>query len=388
MNYIDKNKNQIMMKGVKSMPHVKKEMISYFLTSSCNLRCIYCYNSKKRETEEIKTLDFNFAKAGTDYFFSNFKSRHIRFYGPGEPTQAFSLMKQIRDYAYSKAGEELSVELQTNGAFSPSVREWIAENVNIIWVSFDGTPDIHDKNRPFPNNVPSSPVIESNVRYLTTNLKRQGTVGVRVTITNDNMHQQLRMIDYFVSLGIKYIWCDPLFQEVLDKPVCMNPKRQENFQFDMNAFVHTYVEAYRYAKAKGIFYGTNLIYNFDGCSEYNCRACLPVPHLTPDGYVSACDMVTFGGKANHMEPLVYGKWDEENKVIQFYEERIKLLRSRKASNMPACRTCEVSEKCAGYCLGETLNETGSLFGCNHKVCQAVRQIYREIGPITYEYFHP
>ena len=376
------------MKGVESMPHVKKQMISFFLTTRCNLKCIYCYNSQKRNLEPIQNLDLNFAKAGIDYFFGNFQSQHIRFYGLGEPTQAFSLMKQIRDYAYSKVGEELKVELQTNGAFSPTIRNWIAENVNIIWISFDGTPDIHDYNRPFPNKMPSSPLIEDNTKYLTTHLKKPGTVGIRVTITNNNMQRQIEMIDYFVSLGIRHIWADPLFQEVQDKPVCMMPKKQENFQFDMDTFIDTYVEAYQYAKNIGVFYGTNLIYNFDGCCEYNCRACTPVPHLTPDGYVSACDMVTFGGKANHMEPLVYGKWNSKNNVIQFYEDRIKTLQSRKASNMPSCVGCEVSEKCAGYCLGEILNETGSLFGCNPKICHTIRKIYQSIGPIKYEYFHP
>jgi len=375
-----------MKKGVESMPHVNKEMISFFLTSKCNLRCVYCYNSKKRENEPIQILDMDFAKAGIDYFFGNFQSRHIRFYGPGEPTQAFSLMQKIRNYAYSKAGEEIKVELQTNGAFSEQIRKWISENVNIVWVSFDGTPDIHDRNRPFPNKVPSSPIIEGNVKYLVANIKK-GMVGVRVTITSDNMHRQLEMVNYFVSLGVKHIWCDPIFQEVLDKPVCMSPERKD-FHFDMDQFVRTYVEAYRYAQSIGVFYGTNLIYNFDGCVEYNCRACTPVPHLTPDGYVSACDMVTFGGKANHMEPLVYGKWDAENKKILFYKDRIKALRSRKSCNMPACSKCEVAGKCAGYCLGETLNETGSLFGCNPLVCSAVKKLYHEIGDISYEYFHP
>ena len=198
------------MKGVESMPHVNKEMISFFLTTKCNLRCIYCYNSKKRKDCPVQSLDLNFAKAGIDYFFGNFQSRHIRFYGPGEPTQAFTLMKQIRDYAYLKAGEDLSVEIQTNGVFSHHVREWLAENANIIWVSFDGTPDIQNHNRPLPRNVPSSPLIEANVKYLSSHLKRDGTVGVRVTITNDNMHRQELMINYFARLGINHIWCDPL----------------------------------------------------------------------------------------------------------------------------------------------------------------------------------
>jgi len=51
------------------MPHVNKQMISFFLTSKCNLRCVYCYNSKERAQFEEKTLSFDIAKAGIDYFF-------------------------------------------------------------------------------------------------------------------------------------------------------------------------------------------------------------------------------------------------------------------------------------------------------------------------------
>jgi MoaA/NifB/PqqE/SkfB family radical SAM enzyme len=33
-------------KNIKNMPHCNKQMISFFLTTRCNLRCVYCYNSK------------------------------------------------------------------------------------------------------------------------------------------------------------------------------------------------------------------------------------------------------------------------------------------------------------------------------------------------------
>ena len=75
------------------MPHVKKQMISFFLTTRCNLNCIYCYNKVERKKIKEKTLPFEIAKAGIDYFFENNNSRHIRFYGPGEPTQEFALMR-------------------------------------------------------------------------------------------------------------------------------------------------------------------------------------------------------------------------------------------------------------------------------------------------------
>ena len=83
------------------MAHVRKQMISFFLTTKCNLRCIYCYTYKNQDMKkEHQTLDFNFAKRGVDDFFRDNTSRHIRFYGIGEPTLELELIKKIRDYAY------------------------------------------------------------------------------------------------------------------------------------------------------------------------------------------------------------------------------------------------------------------------------------------------
>lgn len=96
------------------MPHCKKQMISFFLTTKCNLNCIYCYNADERTSLVEHTLSLDIAKAGVDYFFATNSSRHIRFYGPGEPTQEFHLMKHITEYAKSQS-EVVTVELQSNG---------------------------------------------------------------------------------------------------------------------------------------------------------------------------------------------------------------------------------------------------------------------------------
>mgnify|MGYP001112096843 FL=1 len=179
------------------MPHVNKQMASFFLTTRCNLRCTYCYNREERAQLEEQTLPLEIAKAGVDYYFSNSPSRHIRFYGPGEPTQAFSLMKDIVAYAKQVAGNSLTTELQTNGCFGSDVRSWLLDNLNIIWTSFDGEPDIQNHNRPCANGKPSAPIIENNVKWL---IEKKGTrnlmIGARVTITENNIHRQRQIIDY------------------------------------------------------------------------------------------------------------------------------------------------------------------------------------------------
>ena len=78
---------------VWNMPHCNKKMLSFFLTTKCNLCCRYCYNAQERNAIKEQTIPVNIAKAAVDWYFSNNESRHIRFYGPGEPTQEFEKMQ-------------------------------------------------------------------------------------------------------------------------------------------------------------------------------------------------------------------------------------------------------------------------------------------------------
>ncbi len=366
-------------------------MASFFLTTKCNLRCVYCYNCEERMSTNEQYLPFNIAKAGIDYFFDTNTSRHIRFYGPGEPTQAFSLLKDIVEYAKTKGGDKVTVELQSNGAFNEKICDYIYNNVNIVWISMDGTPEIQNYNRPFVSGIGSSTVVERNVKRLAKrSVDAVNGVGIRVTITNENINRQIKMIDYFSSLGIKFIWNDPVFPEVEDYPFCDDEKRKNSFNFNYDLYVDKYLEAYEYAKKNGVFYGSFLTINFDGESHYHCRACTPVPHFTTDGFISACDLVTFGAAPKHMDCFVYGKWNDNEKKFIFNNEKIQKLRERSTDNMENCCKCEVASHCGGYCLGEVANETGSYMKNKSSVCHAIRRLFKELGPaeFSYPFLHP
>lgn len=371
------------------MSHCKKQMISFFLTTQCNLNCIYCYNVEERKKMTERTLPLEIAKAGIDYFFKTNTSRHIRFYGPGEPTQEFILLKQITEYAKS-VSNGVTVEIQTNGVFGSTVREWILDNANIVWMSFDGPPDVQNYNRPIGGKFPSAPIIEENVQWLNRNKgNRNLMIGARVTMTDKNIHRQKEMVDYFNNLGIQYIWTNPLFPAVGTKPVCDDDKKLREYKFDMDTYLDNYINAYHYAREKGVFYGSFLTCNFDGEANVHCRACSPVPHLTPDGYVSACDMVVLGETPYHMDCFIYGKWDSDTKSFVFYNDKIKALQERTSDNLPHCKNCSAKYHCGGYCLGEVVNETGKLDGQKNMACKAIRRLLDEIGLSNpYPYLHP
>lgn len=360
------------------MAHFRKRMLSVFLTTKCNLGCSYCFTQGVRGND---TIPWEFAKLGIDNFIVNQDYRHIRFSGGGEPTTEFDLMKKIYDYAISQ-NLELTSEIQSNGIFKHQVTEWLAKNVDIIWISCDGPPDIQDKDRPLRNKQKSSPILEQNIKYLTKFGK--GMTGIRATITSDNLFRQEEILEYYKSLGIRYVWSDPVFPAVY-------VKEQEISEIDMMEYAREFVNAQRVAKRLDMVYGSILTCNFDEEIIYHCRACLPTPHLTTDGYISACDMALFGENSpSHMDVFIYGKWDKNNNKLVFDQNKIDQLRLRSVDNMIGCADCEAKSHCGGYCLGETVNEQGSLFEKKSKVCKAIKYLLKNYAPPEggYRFLHP
>lgn len=365
------------------MSHYNKEMVSFYVTTRCNLDCKYCYTNKEDYPEQ--KIDLDFAKCLLeDYFKTNYK-KVVRFFAAGEPTMNLEAIKTILAYANSLTDEEIKVEIQTNGMFDEDTASWLAENVDYIWISCDGTPDVQDFYRPvFQSEKASSSIVEKNIRYLSNHCKEM--VGVRMTILNSNLHRQKEMLNYFYGLGVRDVWADPIFPSVGYK--------EPYEKIDLMEFAKEFVEACNYAEGLGMFYGSNYTCNFDEHVCHYCRACKPVPHATTDGYVTACDMAMFkeqeGSNNEHMNVLIYGKWNPHTKSIEYDERRIDNIRNRNCEHMSHCENCIAKYHCGGYCLGEVTNETGNLYGQLSQKCEVVRYLFTHLSENQkkYKYSHP
>ena len=392
------------------MSHYNKEMVSIYTNTTCNLDCRYCYTNK--ECYPPQFIDIEFAKQLiTDYFtrseYAGFKPV-VRFFAAGEPTLNINAIKELTVWSRSTFGNSLEFEIQTNGIFTQidgkydyNLANWIAANMDYIWISCDGTPDVQNYYRPVYNNayqiVPdmtSSEIVEETIRFVLPKCKKM--LGVRMTIINSNITRQKEMIDYFVGLGVHDIWADPLFPGVGREPI---------EKIDLMLFAEEFLSACDYASKKYgvdpnnpeydlVIYGSNYTCNFDEEVKHYCRACKPVPHATTDGYVTACDMAMFcedrDSRGFHMNALLFGQWDPKAKVVTYNEEKIKEIRARNCDNMMACTHCRAKLHCGGYCLGEVTNETGEVTGHLEHKCQVVRMLFDRMNlrQRKYRYSHP
>ncbi|MDD3896899.1 MAG: SPASM domain-containing protein [Candidatus Peribacteraceae bacterium] len=361
------------------MPHCDKAQLSVLLNNQCNLKCGYCYVGDT-ERADPTIVDLDFVKCAIKDFFEKFASRQIRFFGNGEPTLAFTQMQKIRNWVHDITSGNCLFELQTNGYFSKKIADWVAKNITNVWISCDGPPDIQDRYRRTPCGQPTSKIVEGNIRSLAPQVP---VLGCRATVGGHNVARQKEMIDYFHSLAIRAVMSDPMFAPVKsngDAPIQ---------KVDLMEYARHFLEARKYAEQKGVFYGSILSVNFDRATQHFCRACIPYPHLTPDGLVTCCDMACNGDDPK-MQDLVYGRYIPSEKRIAYDQEKIRVITTRTADNMPECQDCEVLYNCAGACLGEALNETGSIFGIKKEVCEAIRFLaqHMPLNQGTYPFLHP
>ena len=354
------------------------------MTSKCNLSCYYCYIPKLKVDPGDEVIDINFAEAGLRDFFRVNPSRLIRFFSPGEPTEAFARMVDIWRLAQKIAGSELRTELETNGYFTGELAEWVENNVDILWISCDGPPEIQDKQRPTLDNQHSSDVVLENVRRYS----RCGHMqfGVRATIADENLERQTELIEYFHSLGVKYVSASPTYHSKVN-PTIETPS--------LAKFAKSFVPAFYRAIELGMFYQTLLMVNFDEEVNVYCQASIPTPRLTTDGYVSSCDWAAFGSRKyldNKLQELIYGYYDKRKCRIVYDLKKIERIRLRNTSYLgqSVCKGCKALQHCAGGCVGKMMSETDDLYQPTKDWCAAVGYLLERL-PVNqglFPYLHP
>lgn len=353
------------------MAHCRKKCLSILLTQACNLKCKYCYCGQERGK---RSININFVKRAIQDFRNTGNELFIRFFGDGEPTIEFGKIKEITEFS-KKLDKNAYFELQTNGFFSEEKAHWIGKNIHIVWISYDGTTKVNDFYRPNCSGKPVSDIVENNIKYLNGKVKK---LGVRSTVGKQNIYCQNEMIDKMKELGVKYMYSDLMFADVHNK-LYYEP------EIDPMEYAQEFLKAKRYAVSKEIYYGSFFTVNFDEETKISCRACLPMPHLTIDGYVSCCDM---GYGSDKLKELIYGKYIEEDDKIEYYPEKIENIKNRIVDNLEECKDCKIKYYCAGGCIGEAINEKGTIFSIKEKNCKAIKYLAENLLPEKIPVLHP
>ena len=231
--------------------------ITLNLTSSCNLRCAYCWNDYGRysntgfsEKERSQSTQANndghmpvqIARKAVDMLVElsgEDKDLVVDFYG-GEPLMNLDTLLTTVDYCRGNQeswGVNFNFLLATNGTlFTPEVAEKLFQRGVQIAVSIDGRKEVHDNNRPFLGGRSSFDSIVKNLKGLPEEI-RQRLVG-RTTVT-PYYSDKLNLYEDLRTLGFERI---ELFES---EDAChkITPQR-EKFFFNTDAQYHLLCKEY------------------------------------------------------------------------------------------------------------------------------------------------
>lgn len=164
----------------------KRYLLVLWLTGRCNLQCKYCYAS---ENEVVCDMAFDTARKIIDQFSDS--PIKIQFAG-GEPLLNFSLAEQICQYVKTNDIDAV-FQLQTNGTLlDENIASKLKKYSVSAGISLDGTPEI--------NNLLRGKTIQTvnGIRML----GMQGiTVGVNTVVTNLNVNELPKLVDFVFYLG-------------------------------------------------------------------------------------------------------------------------------------------------------------------------------------------
>lgn len=211
------------------------------LTNRCNLRCIYCYASGGEGP--IQDLSPELSRIVIDRVCQNaieLGRPHfdLTFHGGGEPVQAWKTLRGATAYARSK-DLPCRISMVSNGVWTARQREWILHNLDGLSISFDGTRETQDRQRPFASGQGSFKAVMRTIEALD---QAGFSYGIRMTATapwRGRLPEDVRFI--CEETGCPAMQVEPAF----------NTRRGEHqgpSQEESEAFVEAFMEAFEIAR--------------------------------------------------------------------------------------------------------------------------------------------
>jgi uncharacterized protein len=324
-------------------------------------------NAVHKMTKEV-------GKAGIDFLFDEKKlNGYIDFdlhkclildFIGGEPTLETDLMDYIVDYFKWKAVKldhpwaiNHMINITTNGVLydSPSFQKFLQKNRGKVSVglTIDGTKELHDACRVFPNGKGSYDIVSKNAKLWINQFPEAGT---KVTLAPENiMYLKEAILHIWDDIGIKLIHANCIYEEGWDfshaKIMYDQMKSLADVILDKEYYKEKYCSLFEESFGKPLEEkynenwcggdGSMLAIGTDGTC-YPCIRYMPYSLMTPGR--KALDI------GNVFDGLVSKKDSETLKCLTCI--------TRRSQSTDECWTCPIAEGCA-WCSGYNYDRFGT-----------------------------
>lgn len=327
-------------------------IVTLFPSDGCNLRCRYCYASADvvhhcmPEAVGRAAIDFvsqNALLAGKDEFI-------VGFHGNGEPFSRFDTLRTLCLYARERAdrlGLDCGITAATNGVLTDEQLDFLIAYFDAVNISFDGLPDIQDRQRPFPDGSGSFAWVDRTLRRLE---RTDIDYGIRVTVTADSV-SRIGEIAQFVQAN--YPHCTQLHIEPAWE--CGRCLTLGEHTADAEAFAHHFLQAERARPADGV----PLVYStvrYGQTATTFCAAGRGGFTITAKGDVTACYEVCDGNDPRS-DVFLFGRYNADTGRFDFDAQKLARLGRLRVQNMAHCNDCFCRWHCAGDCSAKLLGSS-------------------------------
>lgn len=349
--------------------------ICLIITSMCNMVCDYCFNHQGMyKFGKQETMTFETAKNAVDFllFKSDETNCHISFFG-GEPLAAFSLLKQVTEYAEKLAyqlNKAVQFHITTNATL---ITEEIAHYLYLhrfsIIVSIDGTESVHNCHRKFRGNQSSYSSVVRGTRRLLEEYSSQDQITFRGTYTR----QHSAFADAFqhlVDLGFQNISIEPCVGDDIDN-LAITTAELTTLNDEYDRLCNVYKRTKQYMPQVHFFH-------FDKIKDaltYNvkinrpCAAASGYVAISPNGTIYPCHRVVSDeyslGNVNDIESLSSSSPISARFVSSTVDTRT------------PCSNCWARTLCGGSCYAYSIDKNLSISEADPVICAITKKFIEE-----------
>jgi radical SAM protein with 4Fe4S-binding SPASM domain len=335
--------------------------LTLFAGGPCNLRCAYCYGPDRPDAERSSGADpaavFAAAERVAGHCAGLGLPLTVGFHGDTEPLlqpEWVSACIDACEKAAAKFGLTVRPHCTTNGVLSGETAAWAAAAFHGITLSWDGSPEIQDRQRPLPDGRPSSPFVLRTHRIWLNRPAGLRTVRIRATVTSGSADSFPASVRYLHGQGVRWIEAYPAYRSLAGTV-------DETLRPDADRFIRNFLTARAWAERRG----TAVLFSGNRPSDRHGRHCAVFQEnltMTADGRFTACFQAT-SGSIRLFQPFFFGGGPEAAEDSGALET----LRAKLAEPPSRCADClhrlHCSMGCPDHCPLEAGPEASGGFDC-------------------------
>ena len=341
------------------------------VSSACNMRCRYCFYADVASRREHASMG-----KMSDETLENLVRKALRYadtsatfaFQGGEPTLAgVDFFRKLIEYQkqYNSHGVMIQNAIQTNAcSLDNELLDFLAQEHFLVGVSFDGTPEIHDKMRLGASGEPTSAAVENTIKKLQ---ERKIDFNILCVVNKYVAQHPVECFHYLKRYRfIQYIACLDNF----DSSPSEHSLTVEDYTAFLKKTFNLYYEEYKKGKFVSIRNFDNYLGILAGYEPENCAMCGRCAQyflVEADGGVYPCDF------------YVLDRWYMGNiNDSSFFKLRQSPVAAEfaKASLQtdPSCRDCKWYVLCRGGCRRDREPVVNNVPALN-KWCSCYKELF-------------